>query len=52
MTVQELINRLMEVENKELPIFIYDSSEGEIREIIEDEIIDETIIDRVDINIF
>ena len=52
MTVQKLIDILMEVENKELPIFIYDSSEGEIREIFDDEIIDETINDRVDINIF
>lgn len=52
MTVQKLIDILMEVENKELPIFIYDNSEGEIKEIFDDEIIDETITDRVDINIF
>ena len=50
MTVQELINRLMEIENKELPIFVYDNYEGEIREIDEDSI-DETFTDRIDINI-
>ena len=53
MTVQDLIDRLMKIENKELPIFVYDTEEGEVREIMEDEdMIDESILDRVDINIY
>ncbi len=46
MTVQELINELNKVENKELPIFVYniDSNLYNIHSV------DDTISDRVDIN--
>ena len=52
MTVQDLIDRLMKVENKKLPIYAYDTQEEEVRLIMEDEnMVDESIGDRIDINI-
>ena len=46
MTVQELINELNDVENKELPVFIYQCDD-----IFEINMVDLTISDRVDLNV-
>lgn len=45
MTVKELINKLNEVENKDLPIFIYNEND------IYNFEVDDNLIDRVDLNL-
>ena len=47
MTVQELIVKLEDIENKDLPIFVYDENNSEIYPVNS---VDNTIGDRVDIN--
>ena len=48
MTVKELIEELQQIENKDLPVFVYDVEQGELNGIT---LIDTDISDRVDINI-
>lgn len=45
MTVKELINKLNEVENKDLPIFIYNEND------IYNFEVDDNLTDRVDLNL-
>ena len=47
-TVQELINILSELENKNLPVYVYNTENSEIHEI---SLVDTDISDRVDLNI-
>lgn len=53
MTVQELIDKLQDVENKDLPVYVYDNTEyiqgHNLANIMN---VDLTISDRVDLNIW
>ena len=48
MTVKELIEELQQIENKDLPVFVYDVEQSDLIDIT---LIDTDISDRVDINI-
>ena len=48
MTVAELIGILKNVENKSLPVFIYNNENGELFDI---SLVDYDLTDRVDINL-
>ena len=48
MTVKELIEELQQIENKDLPVFVYNVEQGELNDIT---LIDTDISDRIDINI-
>lgn len=50
-TVQDLIDKLNEVEDKSKPVFAYLNVNGETYEVVPILMVDDTISDRVDINI-
>jgi hypothetical protein len=50
-TVQDLIDKLNEVEDKTKPVFAYLNINGDNYEVVPISLVDDTISDRVDINI-
>ncbi len=50
-TVQDLIDKLNEVEDKTKPVFAYLNVNGDTYEVVPIALVDDTISDRVDINI-
>ena len=51
MTIQELINYLETLDNKDREVFLYSGGQGSTEDILTEDSIDDSISDRLDINI-